>query len=129
MISVGVAKLEDLTNEELRWIVQYCQRCFDPVSHEDLVRRVRTGSATIYRFDGDCSGIFILAVGDGGLYVETVAGEGIVKNFDKLYEKISDVARLCGAEKLYTFSGRPALDRLFSRRFKKVASLYKEDLL
>src|SRR5580765_1102152 len=97
MISVCSVKLEELTNAELELLVKYCQKCFEPVRFEDLVDRVLSGMACVYRFSGDCTGVFILTVGDGGLYVETVAGKKVVKNFDALYDKIKTTAAACGA--------------------------------
>ena len=131
MISVSSVRLEDLDHEELTLLVRYCKKCFEPLPFEDLVSRVLSGMACIYRFTGDCTGIFILARGDGGLYIETVAGEKIVKNFDALYDKIKTTAAACGARAIYSYVSRPALERLYERRAKgrRLATLWKEDLL
>lgn len=130
MISVVSVKLEELTNDELGLLAKYCAKCFEPVSCQDLVNRVRSGLACIYRFTGDCSGVFVLAVGDGGLYIETVAGKDIVRHFEKLHERIKITAAACGARRLYSYASREAIKRLYDRRTsaEPVATLYREDL-
>lgn len=130
MISVLPVKLEDLTDVELGLLVDYCRKCFEPLSYQDLVGRVRNGSAVIYRYSGVTSGIFILATGDNGLYVETVAGKGAVKHFDEIYRKIRVVATAAGAKNLYSFISRPSLRRLYDRKTdaEPVATLYRETL-
>lgn len=130
MISVSLASLEDLNENELSLIVKYCAKCFEPLAYEDLVSRVRSGDACIYRFSGDAAGLFILATGDGGLYVETVAGESVVKYFDEIYAKIRSTASACGARRLYSFVSRDSLRRLYDRKTNAapVATLYREEL-
>ena len=130
MISACIVKLEDLDENELALLVKYCQKCFEPLAYENLVSRVRNGAACIYRFSGACSGIFILATGDGGLYIETVAGKNVVRHFDEIYERIKIVAAACGARRIYSYVSRDSLRRLYARKTKAeaVATLYREDL-
>lgn len=129
MITVSAITLEDLTQDEMLLLVRYCQKCFEPVAVEDLVLRVRRSLAHLYRFSGDAEGVFVLAVGDGGLYVETVAGRAVVKYFDAIYDKIKVTALARGARALYSYSARPALNRLYERRkIKAIATLFKEEL-
>lgn len=130
MITVKAVKLEELTNGELSLIASYCRECYEPVSLEDFVNRVRNRDAAVYRFEGDSVGIFVLSRGSDGLYVETVAGQNVVKHFEEIHQKVRMVAAAAGAKALYSYVARPALQRLYDRKTKArpVATLYKEKL-
>lgn len=129
MIKASQISLEELTNEELTLVAKYCDKCFDPVPVQDFVNRVRAGLASIYRFDGACSGVIVLANADSGLFVETVAGRGSVKFFNEILDEIKRIAKESGAKALYSYAARPGLEHLYKRSgIRPVATLYKEDL-
>lgn len=132
MISTVSVRPEELQDDELKLIVEYCNNCWKPFPIEDVIRRVSSGKACIYRVVNEqVKGIFILALSDDGdLYIETVAGKGMVRNFDAVYEAIKQVAINCGFNEIYGYIGRPALKRLYQKHTKAtpIAELYKEKL-
>lgn len=130
MISVGIVKPENLTREELILLLRYTQKCWKPLPVEDLIYRVRQGVACIYRISGEVSGLFVLAFSDGDFYIETVAGAGVVRHFDQVFEKIKETARAAGARELFGYVARPALEKLYRQHTtaQPVATLWKESL-
>ena len=131
MIEMEPVGLDDLTDYEKQLIVLYCAQTPDDVSIENVVRRVRAGHSIIGRLLGEgVSGIFILSCGDDGYFLETVSGEGIIKNFEEIYEIIRNVAMEAGVDTLYSYVNRPGLKRCYERwtNAKPVATLYREDL-
>lgn len=132
MISISMVRPVELEDSELGLIVQYCNTCWKPFPIEDVIKRVQSGGACIYRVQGpEVKGIVILALSeDNDLYIETVAGKGMVRNFKEVYDAIKQVALSCGAKEIYSYVGRPSLKRLYERRTKAtlVAELYKESL-
>lgn len=130
MIEVSSVKMGELDIDELKLIVKYKEKCFESFSFDDLVERVRNGLACVYRVTGDSQGIIILSLGNDGIYVDTVAGTNMVRNFEEVYKKIKVIAAASGARKLYSFASRPSLARLYDQHTQAapVATLYREEL-
>jgi hypothetical protein len=121
--------LEQLTEQELAWLVGCATNCWEPYPAERIVQRVRNGQAMIYRIDEPTKALFILSPTDGGMFVEGIASENGVKYYKEIHEAIKNVAKASGAEALYTYVSRPAMLRLLSRtQAKPQATLFKETL-
>lgn len=131
MIVLRHIKPEDLTDDDIGWLVKGSKESFDGTTAISQVRAAQDGQSCVYRITGDATGVVVLSVGgDRLLTITCLAGSGLLKHFNEVHEAILSTAAAAGASRVNGFTLRAGLQALFQRRTKaKLVPMFVEEVL
>lgn len=132
MISLEYIRPEDMTDEDIRWLIESCKDSFDGVQPMDQVVSAKEGVASIFRVVGDAQGIVILAPSqiEHTLTITGLAGKGFLRHFDGVHKAILTAAAATGARKVNGYVTRRGLAALYQKRTNaKLVPMFIEDVL
>jgi len=122
----------EMTKEDHYWFAKGCietnWRKMDPLEH---LTRCTNFECTLLRVSGDAQGIMTGFSDDGRFIINLMAGEGFMKHFPAIHEKLLAVAAGRGCKKLAGYVERPGLKRFYDRfwtRARPVMTLYEENV-
>jgi len=115
-----------LTAKDIQLITKGCLAVkileLDP---KHLVEMALNGKAMIYRIVGDkMLGIVVITVRGSEVWLEIIAGHGLVKHFDEIHEWLIRMAHSWGMKTLCGIVTRPGLKRLWERHEARSAASY-----
>ena len=133
MIKIEQLDPKKLSPEDLVLLEKGCYGSYDKATVKDQVAAAGAGSAWIFRFSGDATGVFVLARGNAEereLVMTALAGKGLIRHFTEVYSEITNLVRNVGTRRLVGYVSRPGLASIYKNKTKArpVATLFSEDL-
>lgn len=115
-----------LSDEDLHLIAKGCLAVkVNTLDPKTLIEKALRREVFLYRIVGDgFYGIIALYLADECLWVEFVAGHGLVPHFEEIHEWLQHLALSCKVCKLSALISRPGLKRLWEKHEAKHAASY-----
>lgn len=131
MIQLEYVQPENLTDEDIRWLIEGSKGSFDDVTALDQVHAAQDGRAGIHRIKGDAVGIVVLSPTEQNktLTITCLAGRGLIKEFSAVHDAILATAAAAGASRVNGYVMRAGLAALYKRRTKaRMVPMFVEDV-
>jgi len=123
----------ELTDEDIRWMIEACKDSFDNVSPIEQAEAARKGYAGVYRIVGDAVGVVILSPAAGmesTMTITGLAGRGLLRNFTDVHKAILVAAAATGSRRVNGYALRPGLQKLYLAKTKaRLVPMFVEDIL
>lgn len=115
-----------LTDGDIRLIAKGCLAVkVNSLDPKVLIEKAMRKEVFFYKvFGEDFFGIVALYLTDECLWIEFVAGQGLVRHFDEIHEWLMHLALSCGVRQLSALISRPGLKRLWEKHEAHHAASY-----
>lgn len=99
---VAVDSLEKLTDLDVKYILDLCDRAYTGEEAKDIFKKAALGELQLWRIDGAVEGIVITRLlrhlSGLELYVEGMAGKRVVPNMKELFQDLLDFGKAQGVK-------------------------------
>jgi hypothetical protein len=117
-----------LTQEDIKWLVIGAlegQKWNEESTAQSLVE-----NSILYRISGDAFGVIALSKRKNSLFIDTLAGKGLLRNFSEIHGVLVDIARIVGCDEISGYVGKAGLMKVYSRytKARPVVTYYVEKL-
>lgn len=121
----------NLTILDKQWLDKAVKKDYYGTTVSDILNRAITGYCQIWRL-GESEGIIVSEVVQHGenwvLVLSHMAGKGVVKRLDYITDFYVRYAKSQQYKVIEFASISPAMERIYKRRYKKVATIFVQEL-
>ena len=114
-INISMVALSAVSRNDLQWIATLDNIGYDKRSARELIEGIAEGRFALWRLSGDASGVFITSLTPRALWIEGMAGEGILRHAAAIRDKLQDIKAKASKAVIQGTVDRPGLQRLYER--------------